>query len=61
MGQGKQQRTDCGSGADLATRHVEGPSHQRVEPPPREESVVSQPADQDEQLGLDQGQLPVQV
>jgi hypothetical protein len=43
------------------TGEVEDPTDQGIEPASWEESVVRQPADQDEQLGLDQRQLPVEV
>jgi hypothetical protein len=61
MGQRHEQRTERGSAANLMTGQVEDPTDQRVEPAVRKESLVRQPANQDQELGLDQGQLPVQV
>ena len=43
------------------TGKVEDPADQLVEWAPRQEPFVGQPADQDQQLGLDQRELPIEV
>ena len=46
---------------DFATLQVEDATDQRVHAPLRQETFVSEAPDQEQQLRLDQRQLPIQV
>src|SRR6267378_3317980 len=61
MRQRHQQRPYPLARSDLPTGGVEEPADQLVERAARQEALVSQPAHQDQQLGLDEGKLPIEM
>src|SRR6266480_4577129 len=56
-----QQGPDVTGACDLPAGQVEEPADQGVERATWQEAVVGEPAHQDQQLGLDQRQLPIEM
>src|SRR5207302_1076963 len=56
-----QQGPDVSAACDLPAGQVEKPADQGIERAPWQEALVGEPAHQDQQLGLDQRQLAIEM